>query len=342
MDSKIFMTGTTGYIGGTLLDTLVTNHPEYTITVLLRTVPSNFPARYPNVKIVRGDYDNFKVLSNAASEASIVIHSGDSDHEPSINALIAGLLRRPSSAPSFLIHLSGTAVVSDFLTPTHLGRLNPKTWSDTIDIDTIVSRPDSAPHRNVDKIIQAAAAAYGDKLKTAIICPPDIYGAGRGLGRTRSVFLPMYLKEMESVGGRPFYVGEGGNMRSWVHMEDLMELYLRLVEAAVEGGSNATWGKEGYYFAASQEHSQRSVAQAVGKILEKHGFIENKEPVKIELEQVDEMLKEIPFPGVGRYLFASNSRTRADRAKGLFGYEPKAPTLFEALEEDLLVAKGGK
>jgi hypothetical protein len=44
-------TGGTGYIGGTVLDTLVSKHPEYKITVLLRRVPESFSKRYPKVNI---------------------------------------------------------------------------------------------------------------------------------------------------------------------------------------------------------------------------------------------------------------------------------------------------
>jgi hypothetical protein len=103
------------------------------------------------------------------------------------------LLRR--SDPSFLIHLGGTGVVADWQDPTYLGKLNPKIWSDIDDIDAITSLPDGALHRNVDKIIQEAAAANGEKLKTAIVCPPDIYGPGRGPGRTQSIYIPAYLDE---------------------------------------------------------------------------------------------------------------------------------------------------
>lgn len=66
-------TGATGYIGGTVLDTLVSKHPEYEITVLLRNVPSHFTSRYPSVNIVKGDYDSADVISEAASKADIVV-----------------------------------------------------------------------------------------------------------------------------------------------------------------------------------------------------------------------------------------------------------------------------
>ena len=44
--------------------------------------------------------------------------------------------------------------------------------------------------------------------------------------------------------GHPFYTESGSNRRSWVHINDFMELYVALVEAAVAGGGEADWGKE--------------------------------------------------------------------------------------------------
>jgi nucleoside-diphosphate-sugar epimerase len=68
-------TGATGYIGGTVFDTIVNAHPEYDITVLLRNVPADFEQRYPKVKIVKGDYDSFDTISDAASKANIVVRT---------------------------------------------------------------------------------------------------------------------------------------------------------------------------------------------------------------------------------------------------------------------------
>jgi hypothetical protein len=56
-----------------VLHTIVTSHPEFDITVLLRSPPANFSDVYPDVKIVRGDYDSFDILANAASEADVVV-----------------------------------------------------------------------------------------------------------------------------------------------------------------------------------------------------------------------------------------------------------------------------
>jgi hypothetical protein len=39
---------------------------------------------------------------------------------------------------------------------------------------------------------------------------------------------------------------------------------------------------------------------------------------------------------IGRYMFAANSRSKAERAPKLFGHEPKAPSIWETMEADLL------
>ncbi|KAF2267753.1 NAD(P)-binding protein [Lojkania enalia] len=332
MAPKIFITGGTGYVGGSVLDAIVEAHPEYEVTALLRKIPDDFSSRYPGVKIVQGDYDSADILSQAASEAEVVVHNGDSDHEPAINALICGLLERPT--PGFLIHLSGTGIVSDYHSKTYLGKQNPKIWSDIDDYASISSLPDNAPHRNTEKILNAAIAEHGDKINIAIMCPPDIYGRGRGLGKSVSAYVPIFLKEVKEL-GRVFYYGEGTNTRSYVHIDDLLELYLKVVEAAVAGGEGAEWGSNGYYFASTQEHNQICVSTIVGRILRKYGVVGNEEPVEVTLQQLDAMFQIPKYPGLSRYLFGANSRTRADRAKKLFGYQAKAPGLMETLGSDI-------
>jgi hypothetical protein len=325
------------------LHTVANAHPDWVITVLLRQIPPLFESYYPNVKILRGDYSSRDVISNAAEKADIVIHSGDSDHEPSLNAIIEGLRRR--STPSYLLHLSGTGIVSDWASEENLGRLNPKIWSD-LDQDSlkeIRSLPDHALHRNTEKILHSTAQEYGNQIKIAIMCPPDIYGKGKGLAKTHSALIPEFYKGIKDLGGRPFYYNEGTNARSWVHIDDLMRVYLHVVEAAASNSEDATssyFGENGYHFAGTQEHSQLDLAVAVGKILKKHGVIDNPEPVQIGLERLDSMENMPGFPQLARYLFASNSRTRAERAQKLWGYKGTAPGLMEVLESDLLDAIG--
>lgn len=332
-------TGGTGYIGGSVLHTLATAHPEYSITVLLRKTPESFKSTYPNIKIIQGDYDSSNTISTAAEAADIVVHNGDSDHEPSLRAIISGLLKR--STPGYLLHLSGTGIVSDWAEEEHLGKLNPKIWSDISSLDEIKSLPAHALHRNTEVILHETVRDYSGKVKIAVMCPPDIYGKGKGLVKTRSAFVPMFINEVQKLDGKVFYYGEGTNTRSWVHIDDLMKVYLKVVEAAASGETTEYFGNNGYYFAGTQEHSHLDVAKAAGIILQKQGVITDPEPVAISLEKLDSMLNIPGYPKLTRYLFASNSRTRAERAQELFEYKGTAPGLLDSLEADILAALNG-
>ncbi|RYO14520.1 hypothetical protein AA0111_g12001 [Alternaria arborescens] len=335
MTPKVFLTGGTGYIGGSVLHTIATAHPEYHITVLLRKTPENFKSTFPNIDVITGDYSSADLITSAAENADIVIHNGDSDHEPSLNAIITGLLHRP--IPGYLLHLSGTGIVSDWADEEYPGKLNPKIWSDIASLPEIRQLPPNALHRNTETILHHTVAEHGDKINIAIMCPPDIYGRGKGLAKTQSAFIPFFIKEVKNMGGKVVYLDQGANTRSWVHVDDLMRLYLQVVEAAASN-SKDFFNENGYYFASTQEHSQIDVAKATGEVLHRHGVIDDATPVQISLERLDAMANIPGFPRLARYLFASNSRTRAERAGKAWGYKGEAPGLLECLEADILDA----
>lgn len=58
-----------------MLDTLVKRSPEYEISALLRTVPEDFGAIYPHVKVIKGTYDDHDILHKAAGEADVVVRT---------------------------------------------------------------------------------------------------------------------------------------------------------------------------------------------------------------------------------------------------------------------------
>jgi nucleoside-diphosphate-sugar epimerase len=329
-------TGGTGFIGGSVLHTIATSHPEYDITVMLRKIPDAFQTTYPNIKVVQGDYDSVDTITKNAAAADIVVHNGDSDHEKSLNAIISGLLSR--STPGYLLHLSGTGIVSDWADEEYLGKLNPKVWSDISSLAEIQGLPYTALHRNTETILHNTVGLYGDKINIAIMCPPDIYGKGKGLAKTHSALVPMYVKEIKRLGGQVFYYGEGTNTRSWVHIDDLMRVYLKVIEAAASGNTAEYFNENGYHFASTQEYSQLDVAKVVGRTMHEQGAIADPKPSPISLEQLDCLLKVPGYEKLARYLFASNSRTKAERAERLYGYKGEAPGLLESLEGDVLDA----
>ncbi|KAI0150755.1 NAD(P)-binding protein [Xylariaceae sp. FL1272] len=335
---KLFLTGATGYIGGSVFSELTRLHPEYHITVLLRKPPANLQTQYSNVNIIQGSFDDAELIASAAAGADIVIHSGDGDHENALKAIIRGLLRRDRK--SFLIKLSGTGLLYEYPNTTeYLGQYNPKAYSDVEDIAELVSRPDDALHRRTDAIVLNAAAEHGHMLKTAIVCPPDIYGRGYGPGRRISYYIPWFVEAIQKL-GNPFYLDAGSNMRGWVHIQDLVQIYIALVEAAAAGGGEVSWGSKGYFLAASQEFSQKEIAEATGRILHGKGLLPSAQAQSISRE---DMAALFPYaPETGYFSFCCNSRSKPDRAARELGYVAKGPSFWDTLETDLLDALATK
>ncbi|KAJ7775114.1 nucleoside-diphosphate-sugar epimerase [Mycena metata] len=340
MAPQILITGTTGYIGGSVLAAITRAHPEYDVTAILRKVSQNYVDTYPGVKTIVGDYDSADILADAASKSDIVIHAGDSDHKGAMQALLTGLGRR--TAPTFLIHLSGTACISDVYAGV-FGGLSSRVWSDVGDIEEIAKLPEDRIHRPVDKLVFEAAATHGAHIHTAIMCPPDIYGCGHGPGITQSFMVPFFYDAILEHKAA-FYIAKGENVRSVVHIDDVMSLYVHVVEEAVRALDTGNvrdecWGKNGFYFHSSSELVWKDTAAATGKIMASLGLINSSEPKEASVEEVGKMFG---GGGLSLYLFGSNSRSRADRAREVFGWKPTAPAFVEVMEADLLAHHNNK
>lgn len=243
---------------------MIKEFPALEITALLRKPLPEFKERYPDVKIVLGDFDSFDVIEKASSEADIVVReclfnntliarnyrkrcandlqrivdTGDIDHPGCANAILSGCAK--NKRPSFLIHLTGTGCISDEREQTWEGKYNPHVWHDIDDIQEIYDLPASARHHVIDQKIMDAS---NDKLKTALICPPDIYGQNTGIGSRETFLVPSYIKVLLKV-KEAFYLGGGDNIRTVTHIDDVVDLFIILIGEAIKGGGEAQWGRE--------------------------------------------------------------------------------------------------
>jgi hypothetical protein len=55
------------------------------------------------------------------------------------------------------------------------GEASEKVYDDLDGVDELVNLPDHAFHRNVDQVVLEAGEKDG-VVKTALVCPPTIYG----------------------------------------------------------------------------------------------------------------------------------------------------------------------
>lgn len=174
-----------------------------------------------------------------------------SSHVKSVQAIHRGLLSKleRGKKPPYWIQISGgAAVVSTEVANRNWepGTGSDNVWDDLDGIAAIKSIIRSNPTRAVDNYMMSVAQS-SSYIKTAVIYPPIIYGSGRGLVNQRSVQIPD-LVEASLKRRRAFTLGPGVNRWGNIHIRDLSEMILRLIEKAVERHTdNNVWGQDGIY-----------------------------------------------------------------------------------------------
>jgi nucleoside-diphosphate-sugar epimerase len=283
----LFLTGATGYIGGSVaLQLLACGHR---VRGLVRSAEGAAFLAAQGIEPVRGDLDDTALLTREAQCADGVVHTASADHAPSVHALIAGLAG--SSKP--LIHTSGASVVGD-------DARGQAPSGPVFDEDTpLAVDPRKQARRDIDLCVLAAAT---QGVRSAVICPSLVYGVGHGL-KQDSVQIPFLVANARAQ-GRVQVVGQGLNVWSNVHLDDLVALYLRVLDQAPPGA---------FYFAENGEASFGDLGAAIATRLGLPGVV-SLDPV-VAAERW----------GVPRAYFSlgSNSRIRAVRARRELGWAPR-------------------
>ena len=252
----------------------------------------------------------------------------DCDIENPARAIANGISTHTAENPAYWIHTGGTGILSYLdVDKKTFGEESKKMHDDWDNVSELTSLPDFAIHRNVDKIILETGAKKPDGVKTVIVCPPLIYGQGRGPSNQTTNQVPEmtnnFLKRK-----KPFHVGAGKNWWNIVHVHDLSDLYLKIAEAAASGGGKVTWGpKEGYYLAENGERVWGNIARDLAKLAHEKGVVDTAEVEGIPSEEADGMI------GGGAIRWGSNSRGKAIRARKTLGWNPTRPELEEWLPE---------
>ncbi len=299
---NIFVTGASGYIGGSLALHLMKS--GHRIRGLVRDAAKAERLRALGMAPVLGDLDDKELLMREARNADAVINCASSDHRPAIEALLEGLAG--SGKP--LLHTSGSSTVGDAVAGEVL--------SDKIfDEDTpmIVAEGKQARYE-LDRRIIDAAGAMG--IRTVIICNTLIYGTGKGL-HPDSVQIPVLVDHARAC-GIVRIVGPGLNRWATVHIDDVCALYQLALEKA-PGGS--------FYFAENGESSLADIAVAIGK--------------RLGIAKIEGLTEEqaIAVWGLGRarYSLGSNSRIRAVRARKELGWQPGHASAIAWIEREMVV-----
>lgn len=299
---KIFITGATGYIGGSVATKLIERGDE--VIGLARSAEAADAVKRRGIEPVTGDLNAYTPVVEAARRADAVINAANSDNPFIVHALLEGL----KGSGKTLIQTSGSSVVGTYD--------NGEPSERIFDEDTpFTPEAEKAGRVAIDQSVLGAKDIRG-----VVIRPTLIYGRGIGVTAT-SIQLPKLIDvaKRQSTAG---HVGRGLNIWSNVHIADVVDLFLLALDKAQAGS---------LFYAENGEANWKSVAQSIGRML---GFGESTKSWTIG-EAVDVL-------GPGAYLsFGSNSRARGKRSRAL-GWTPKQGTLVDEIERGVYAEMHGR
>ncbi|WP_029584844.1 NAD-dependent epimerase/dehydratase family protein [Bradyrhizobium sp. URHD0069] len=291
---KVFCTGASGYIGGSVAAHLVA--AGHQVTGLVRSPEKADAVHARGIQPLLGTLDDGERLAQAAQAADIVVNAASADHRGAVVAMVDALA---GSGKPF-IHTSGSSIVGT--------RAGGQRSDAVYDEDTPIT-PSSARAARV--ALNQLILSYRDKgCRPVIICPSLIYGLGHGV-EPHSTQVPLLI-ELARKRGCAAHAGPGENIWSNVHIDDLVTLYALAIEKAPAGS---------FYFAENGENSMREVCEAIDRMLGVAG-----PPTAMSMAEAASDWGE----GTAEDTMASNSRVRAKHARQL-GWKPRARSLIEEI-----------
>ncbi len=290
---KIFVTGASGYIGGSVSAGLMRQGHE--VLGLVRSEQRADQVRALGIEPVMGDLDTADVLTEAAQSADAVINAANAEHRASAETLIAAL----SGSDKALIQTAGSSIVADLSE----GKGNGSIYDED---SSFTPLPGRAARVAINQLVFDAAR---HSIRTVVIAPTLIYGRGHGVN-PNSIQVP-WLVDLAKQRGCAHHIGPGENVWSNVHIDDLIDLYLLALEKAPASA---------FYYAENGENSMREVCASINQIYGYEG-----DPKSMTVHEAAKIWGE----GAAHYTMGSNSRVRAKRARSDLGWSPHRPSLLE-------------
>ncbi|MGF6843212.1 nucleoside-diphosphate-sugar epimerase [Paraburkholderia youngii] len=298
---KIFVTGASGFIGGSIAAHLA--RAGHQVRGLIRKPEHSAELQRLGIDPVIGTLDDRALLIAEAQAADAVINAASSDHEGAVRALIDGL----AGSGKVFLHTSGSSIVGD--------ASGGEAGEARIYHEDALPTPsaDKAARVAIDQLVLDAAQR---NVRSAVLCNTLIYGHGAVAG-SASVQLPRLVRQAQK-SGVVRHVGSGGNIWSNVYIDDVAELY-RLALDKTPAGT--------FYFVESGEASFSDMSAAIARAM-KLGAPQNWPLEDAKQEWGYEMAS---------YGLGSNSRVRGERARRLLGWQPRRTSVIEWIERDMMV-----
>jgi nucleoside-diphosphate-sugar epimerase len=212
---KVFVTGGTGYIGSAVC--LRLKKAGHDVQALVRDKEKGAKLAASGIKLIQGDLGNPAGYAAAAYGAQAFVHtahdSGPQGVELDRKAVLIARELLHGSVGGTLIYTSGIWVLGDTG-----GELVDET-RDTAPAKMVAWRP---AHEKL------ALDLAREGIRSVVVRPGIVYGGAKG-----GILAMLFGTAVKH--GAAQIVGEGKNHWPMVHIDDLAELYVRLVERAPAG-----------------------------------------------------------------------------------------------------------
>jgi len=294
---RIFVTGASGYIGGSIATALVS--AGYEVAGLCRSADKAELLNQRSIQPVLGTLRDEQILFQASRSADAVINAANAD-DPFVAEI---LLQALEGSGKKLIHTSGSSIVGDRAAGEQSNRIFHEDIPRPIRFEKIGRV--AVDTQVIESVIR--------EVHSVVMCPCLIYGHGTGL-HTQSIQIP-WMIAVAKKHQMARYIGRGENIWSTIHIEDVVSAYVLALEKAAAGS---------FFFLENGESSFKEMAETIQGELGFEGTAQS--------WTVEEAIQEWGQEGA-HFAFGSNSRIRSEKARSLLGWIPRHSSAIDWLKK---------
>lgn len=260
--NKLLVTGGAGFIGSNFVHYVLSERPDWRITVLdALTYAGNIKNLYgldeTRFKFIKGNICDEAIVNQTVAECDAVVHFAAESHVdnsvrspwPFVNSNVVGTYQILEAVRKFgkrLHHISTDEVYGDL-------ELNDPKFNENSPYNP--SSPYSATKAGSDLLVRAWIRSF-DVQATISNCSNN-YGPYQHVEK----FIPRQITNILS-GQKPKLYGTGENIRDWIHAEDHSSAILTILEKGKIG--------ETYLIGADGEKTNKKVLQFILELMGKN------------------------------------------------------------------------
>lgn len=298
---KVFVTGATGYIGSVVVEKLIKKGHQ--VLALARSENSAKKLEAFGIEVVSGDLDDLSILTEATQKVDGIIHAGFKQNEKgflasmrneqkTVNALLEGI----KNSNKAIIYTSGTGLLGD----TQTIIVDENTASKIGLNDNSNNSKDEITQATAQRMKTESDVLNTDGVRGVVLRAPNVYGRSNG-----QALLTHLTRASKKIGAVPYANFSGNHLWTFVHVDDLADLYVLAIEKS-KGG-------EMYYAGGETGIKTKDIAEALS-----YGLGYNGKTIAVKTE---ELINLFGNPFMANF-WTWNNQSSNEKAKRSLNWQP--------------------